>query len=95
MLFCFSETKHNSFVTQNVNFDKKHKINKKISISLKKRNKLQENENPQNNNGYYYNNNVSQNNFNNFVFQCEKLKERTNKVLSNYLSLVENQLNNS
>ncbi len=89
------KTKHNSFVTQNVNFDKKHKINKKISISLKKRNKLQENENPQNNNGYFYNNNISQNNFNNFVFQCEKLKERTNKVLSNYLSLVENQLNNS
>jgi hypothetical protein len=77
--------KQNSFVFQNINSDNEQKNKKKFSISLKKKN-IQQEFNIENNRN---------SNFNDLVSKCEKLKEKTSRILANYLSIIENKIHNS
>ena len=69
--------KHSYYTTQYFNSEKSPKFKKKISISLKKRNIEKDNVIERNKS------------FNNLVSKCEQLKEKTNKILSNFLNIVE------
>ena len=77
--------KQNSFVFQNKNSENEKKNKKKFSISLKKKN-IQQEFNIENNRN---------SNFNDLVSKCEKLKEKTSRILANYLSIIENKIHNS
>ena len=77
--------KHNSFVFQNINSENDKRNKKKFSISLKKKNIPQEFNMENNRNSY----------FNDLVSKCEKLKEKTSRILANYLSIIENKIHNS